>query len=55
MGGTGTLIGASANLVTAGIADRAGYRITYASFFKIGFPAMILTVGAGCLWLLLRF
>jgi Na+/H+ antiporter NhaD/arsenite permease-like protein len=55
MGGNGTLIGASANLVTAGIADRAGYRITYASFFKIGFPAMILTVGAGCLWLLLRF
>jgi Na+/H+ antiporter NhaD/arsenite permease-like protein len=55
MGGNGTLIGASANLVTAGIADRAGYRITYANFFKIGFPAMILTVCAGTLWLLFRF
>jgi Na+/H+ antiporter NhaD/arsenite permease-like protein len=55
MGGNGTLIGASANLVAAGIAERAGYRITYGTFFKIGFPAMILTVSVGSLWLLFWF
>jgi Na+/H+ antiporter NhaD/arsenite permease-like protein len=55
MGGNGTLIGASANLVTAGIAERAGYRITYAEFFKKGFPAMIITVAIGTLWLFIRF
>jgi Na+/H+ antiporter NhaD/arsenite permease-like protein len=55
MGGNGTLIGASANLVTAGIAERAGYRITYGAFFKIGMPAMIITVALGTLWLLIRF
>ncbi len=55
MGGNSSLIGASANLVTAGIAERAGYRITYAEFFKVGMPAMIITVVVGTFWLLVRF
>jgi Na+/H+ antiporter NhaD/arsenite permease-like protein len=55
MGGNSSLIGASANLVAAGIAERAGYRITYAEFFKIGMPAMIITVAMGTLWLFIRF
>jgi Na+/H+ antiporter NhaD/arsenite permease-like protein len=55
MGGNSSLIGASANLVTAGIAERAGYRITYAEFFKVGMPAMLVTVVVGTLWLLIRF
>jgi len=55
MGGNGTLIGASANMVTAGIADRAGFPITYAYFLRKGFPALLLTVALATLWLLLRF
>jgi Na+/H+ antiporter NhaD/arsenite permease-like protein len=55
MGGNGSLIGASANLVTAGIAERAGYPITYAYFVKKGFPALIITVGLATIWLLVRF
>lgn len=55
MGGNGSLIGASANMVTAGIADRAGYPITYVYFFKKGFPALLITVGLATLWLLLHF
>jgi Na+/H+ antiporter NhaD/arsenite permease-like protein len=55
MGGNSSLIGASANLVTAGIAERAGYRITYVEFFKVGMPAMIITVAIGTLWLFIRF
>ncbi len=55
MGGNGTLIGASANLVTAGIAERAGYPISYAYFFKKGFPAVLITVGLSLLWLVIRF
>jgi Na+/H+ antiporter NhaD/arsenite permease-like protein len=55
MGGNSSLIGASANLVTAGIAERAGYRITYGEFFKAGMPAMIITVAIGTLWLFIRF
>jgi Na+/H+ antiporter NhaD/arsenite permease-like protein len=55
MGGNSTLIGASPNLVTAGIAERAGYRITYLGFLKVGFPAMLVTVLVGTLWLFIRF
>lgn len=55
LGGNGSLIGASANMVTAGIADRAGHRISYGYFFKKGFPALLITVSLALLWLLLRF
>ncbi|MBC7222913.1 MAG: TRAP transporter large permease subunit [Anaerolineae bacterium] len=55
MGGNGSLIGASANMVTAGIAERAGYPITYACFLKKGMPALLLTVALASVWLLVRF
>ena len=55
MGGNGTLIGASANLVTAGIAERAGYPITYVNFLKRGLPAVVITVGLATIWLMIRF
>jgi Na+/H+ antiporter NhaD/arsenite permease-like protein len=55
MGGNGSLIGASANMVTAGIAEGAGYPISYAYFFKKGMPALLITVSLASLWLLLHF
>ncbi|MBU0704585.1 MAG: citrate transporter [Chloroflexi bacterium] len=55
MGGNGSLIGASANLVTAGIAERAGYPISYKKFMRYGLPSMVLTVTIGLLWLFIRF
>jgi Na+/H+ antiporter NhaD/arsenite permease-like protein len=55
MGGNGSLIGASANMVTSGIAERAGYPITYTQFMKKGLPALFITVGLASLWLILRF
>lgn len=55
MGGNSTLIGASPNLVTAGISERAGFRITYLQFLKVGLPATLLTVAVGTVWLFIRF
>jgi Na+/H+ antiporter NhaD/arsenite permease-like protein len=55
MGGNSTLIGASPNLVTAGISERAGYRITYLEFLKVGAPAMLITVVIGTVWLFIHF
>ncbi len=55
MGGNGTLIGASANMVTAGIAEAAGYHISYSYFLKKGFPAVLITVALAFIWLLIRF
>ena len=44
LGGNGTLIGASANVVTAGLSEEAGYPISFNEFFKAGFPVMLMTV-----------
>ena len=55
MGGNGSLIGASANMVTAGITERAGYPISYLYFLKKGLPALFITVGLASGWLLVRF
>ena len=55
LGANNSLIGATNNLVTAGIASRAGYPITYRGFLKIGFPAAVLTMVVGSIWLLVRF
>lgn len=55
LGGNGSLIGASANMITAGIAERAGYEISYLYFLKKGLPAMIITVTISLIWLFIRF
>ena len=43
LGGNGTLIGASANVVMAGMSEEAGYPVSFNEFFRAGFPIMILT------------
>ena len=54
-GGNGTLIGASANVVTAGMSEEAGYPISFNEFFKAGFPIMILTTFIVSLYMLLVY
>lgn len=55
LGGNGTLIGASANVVLSGISNRHGFPITFASYFKVGFPSMLVSVAISTVFLLLRF
>jgi len=52
LGGMGTLIGASDNVVMAGIAEKAGYHVSFLSFMKIGFPIMLECVLICTIWLL---
>ncbi len=54
-GGNGTMIGASANVVTLGIAEAAGHRITFFGFMKVAFIYMILSVGIANVWLLIFY
>jgi Na+/H+ antiporter NhaD/arsenite permease-like protein len=54
-GGNGTMIGASANVVTLGIAESAGYPIRFFQFMKAAFPFMLLSVGVANVWLLLAY
>lgn len=41
LGGNGTLVGASANVVCAGIAEQHGYKISFIEYFRFGFPMML--------------
>ena len=52
-GGNGSLIGASANLIVAGFAERAGHPIKFVTFLKTAFPLMIMSIiiATGYLWL----
>jgi len=55
LGGNGTLIGASANVVIADFAGRAGYRISFWQFFKLGFPVMLGSIVLSSLYLWIVF
>lgn len=52
LGGNGTMIGASANVVTVGMAERAGYRISFMEYLKVAFIPMILSILLCTAWLL---
>jgi len=53
LGGNGTMIGASANVVTVGMAERAGYPISFMEYIKIAFIPMLITIVICSFWLLL--
>ncbi len=55
LGGNGTLVGASANIVAAGIAELHGRRIKFKTFFRYGFPVMIAQLVASAIYVWLRF
>lgn len=44
LGGNGTLIGASANLVAAGLLEKEKIHLSFMEYFKLGFPLMLLQV-----------
>ena len=55
LGGNGTLIGASANVVMAGMSEEAGYPVSFNEFFRAGFPMMILTTAIVSLYMVLVY
>lgn len=52
LGGNGTLIGASANVVTAGLAEKAGYPVSFMRYLKTAALPMLITVALATVWLL---
>ena len=55
LGGNGTIIGASANVVAAGLAEESGNDISFNRFFKTGFPIMILTLLTSTVYVVVRY
>ena len=44
LGGNGTMIGASANVVVVGMAEKRGYAWSFLGFMKIAFPLMLISI-----------
>jgi transporter family protein len=54
-GGNGTLIGASANVIVAGMAQREGHPISFIGFLIWSIPTMLISVAIGAIYLHIRF
>ncbi|MEN9206850.1 MAG: hypothetical protein Q6K31_01610 [Gloeomargarita sp. GMQP_bins_14] len=55
LGGNGTLVGASANIVAAGIAEQHGRRISFRGFLTYGVPVVLAQLGAVTVFMVVRF
>jgi Na+/H+ antiporter NhaD/arsenite permease-like protein len=55
LGGNGTIIGASANVVVSKIGERNGYHISFMHFMKWGFPLMLQSVFIAMIYLWIRY
>lgn len=53
LGGNGTLIGASANVIVSGLLQRHGHKISFGYYLKIGFPLMIISIIISSVYLLI--
>ena len=55
LGGNGSLIGASANLIVAGLAERAGQPIRFLPFLLMAFPLMLVSIVMASVYVYLRY
>ncbi|CQR71819.1 Na(+)/H(+) antiporter NhaD [Sporomusa ovata DSM 2662] len=55
LGGNGTLIGASANVIVAGLAAQNGYTISFMKYFKVAFPLMLLSIVISSVYIYVRY
>ncbi|MBD1910048.1 MULTISPECIES: ArsB/NhaD family transporter [unclassified Leptolyngbya] len=55
LGGNGTLVGASSNIVAAGISEQHGRRISFRGFLRYGLPVTVLQLFTVGIYLVVRF
>ncbi|WP_378953529.1 SLC13 family permease [Pelosinus sp. sgz500959] len=55
LGGNGTLIGASANVIVIGLAAQEGHSISFGSYFKVAFPLMLLSIVISSIYVYIRY
>jgi len=55
LGGNGTAIGASANVIVVGMSEKMGRKISFNRFMAYGMPVMILTVAVSTAYVWLRY
>lgn len=55
LGGNGSLVGASANLIVAGFAERSGQAIKFLPFMLMAFPLMLLSICISAVYVYFRY
>jgi len=55
LGGNGSLVGASANLIIAGFAERSGQPIRFLPFMLLAFPMMLASVSISAVYVYIRY
>jgi len=55
LGGNGTLVGASANVIASGIVEKHGKRLSFMEYFKVGFPLMLVSVCIAYGYIVIRY
>jgi len=55
LGGNGTLIGASANVIVVGLATQNGHPISFMKYFRVAFPLMVLSIVISSGYIYLRY
>ncbi|RKD27184.1 possible tyrosine transporter P-protein (TC 2.A.45.2.1) [Caminicella sporogenes DSM 14501] len=55
LGGNGTLIGASPNVIVGSMLNKKGYKLTFTDFMKIGFPIMIVSIIISMVYLIVFY
>lgn len=55
LGGNATYIGSAPNIVAVGILERAGYRLRFKDFSRVGVPVTFVTVLVPMLWIVVRY
>lgn len=55
LGGNGSLIGAAANIIVAGVAEKYGSPISFWGYFKVGFPLMLVSIVIAMVYLFLFY
>lgn len=55
LGGNGTLVGASANVIVSGMLEKHGNKLGFFKFMKVGFPVMIVSIVISTVYLMIFF
>ena len=55
LGGNGSIIGASANVILSKISEKNGYKISFLQYLKIGFPLMIISIVLSTAYLIVKY
>ncbi len=55
LGGNGTLVGASANVIASGFLEKSGKKLSFIRYLKYGFPIMIISIVISYVYILIRY